>query len=246
MWGGSDGAQRGVSAEFVAVDALRPDRLSGGLGMHCVSEDPLGYVLVGQLHRGRWRLQAGGQEARLGPGDSMVYPVDAMFQLDAHDFDIRVVSLPMARVSAAAATVGVDPQQLRFESMTPVSPGSVRQLQNTLTLVQQELAGPGSAAATPLVAEQLTQTVAASVLSCFPNTTMTTTPTYRPATAGSAAIRRAIAFIDDHADEPITLADIAAAGITPRTLQAGFARHHKTPPRPAICAALGWIAPITI
>ncbi|MFD0684550.1 helix-turn-helix transcriptional regulator [Actinomadura fibrosa] len=54
-------------------------------------------------------------------------------------------------------------------------------------------------------------------------TTSGTSPTYQglPAT-----LRRALAFVDAHAHQDITLADIAtAAGVTPRALQYSF-RHH--------------------
>jgi transcriptional regulator GlxA family with amidase domain len=46
-----------------------------------------------------------------------------------------------------------------------------------------------------------------------------------------AAVRRAAAFIDARADEPIGLTEIArAAGLSPRALQAGFRRHLDTTP----------------
>jgi two-component system CheB/CheR fusion protein len=44
-------------------------------------------------------------------------------------------------------------------------------------------------------------------------------------------LRRALAFIDDHAAEPITLSDIAVASrLSPRGLQAAFRRHLDTTP----------------
>ena len=46
-----------------------------------------------------------------------------------------------------------------------------------------------------------------------------------------AAVRRAAAFIDAHAGQPITLAGIAAAaGATGRALQYAFRRHYDTTP----------------
>jgi transcriptional regulator GlxA family with amidase domain len=44
-------------------------------------------------------------------------------------------------------------------------------------------------------------------------------------------LRRALAYIDDHADQPITVAQIAAAAhVTPRALQYAFRRHLDTTP----------------
>jgi transcriptional regulator GlxA family with amidase domain len=44
-------------------------------------------------------------------------------------------------------------------------------------------------------------------------------------------LRRALAYIDDHADRPVTIADIAgAAHVTVRALQYAFRRHLDTTP----------------
>jgi transcriptional regulator GlxA family with amidase domain len=49
--------------------------------------------------------------------------------------------------------------------------------------------------------------------------------------AGPRSLRRALAFIDDHAGEPITLAEIAAAaGLSPRGLQDAFRRRLGSTP----------------
>lgn len=46
-----------------------------------------------------------------------------------------------------------------------------------------------------------------------------------------AAVRRAVAFVEDHAHEPIGLVEIAAAaGLSPRGTQAAFRRHLDTTP----------------
>ncbi|SCG60173.1 helix-turn-helix domain-containing protein [Micromonospora halophytica] len=45
------------------------------------------------------------------------------------------------------------------------------------------------------------------------------------------AVRRAVAYVDDHADQPITVDQIAAAaGVRPRAPQLAFRRHHDTTP----------------
>ncbi|MGQ7296447.1 helix-turn-helix transcriptional regulator [Quadrisphaera sp. KR29] len=46
-----------------------------------------------------------------------------------------------------------------------------------------------------------------------------------------AVVRRAVAHIEAHADQPLTLTDIArASGVGPRALQLAFARHLGTSP----------------
>ncbi|WP_433291784.1 helix-turn-helix transcriptional regulator [Actinoplanes sp. CA-030573] len=65
----------------------------------------------------------------------------------------------------------------------------------------------------------------------FPNTTMTLGYTAGPGRIVPAAIRRAVAFIDAHAAETITVDEIAAvAGLSARAQQAGFRRHLDTTP----------------
>jgi hypothetical protein len=77
----------------------------------------------------------------------------------------------------------------------------------------------------PLLLAAAEYMVAVAVLATFPNTTMTIevrTPR-DPATA--ATVRRAVAFIDEHADAPITLTDIAtAAGVVPHPSPEDFGR----------------------
>ena len=47
----------------------------------------------------------------------------------------------------------------------------------------------------------------------------------------TAPARRAAAFIEAHADQPVTMAEIAAAaGVTARALQYAFRRHYGTTP----------------
>jgi transcriptional regulator GlxA family with amidase domain len=65
----------------------------------------------------------------------------------------------------------------------------------------------------------------------FPNTTLTAGPVPGVGQVGPATLRRALAYIDAHAGEPITVADIAAgAGVGARALQYAFAGHQGTTP----------------
>ena len=219
------------AAEFAEAPTMRSDRLQGALTMD-IEAGALGYVLFGRLHRGTWSLTSGGREASLGPGDSILYPTSTPFRLEAQNFDFRVVCVPLARVSALASShAGIDPEDLRFDSMTPLSPTMARHFNSTLALVQRELSEPDSAFAHPLVAEHLTQTMTAAVLATFANTAMTTAGRSGSSRVAPATVRRAVAFIEEHAGEPMTLADIAAAaGVQPRALQTAFGRYFDLTP----------------
>ena len=68
--------------------------------------------------------------------------------------------------------------------------------------------------------------IAANALTVFPNTTMTASHLSGPGRVAPAALRRAVAYLDDHAAQPVTLTDVAgAARVTPRALQAAFRQH---------------------
>ena len=69
------------------------------------------------------------------------------------------------------------------------------------------------------------------MLAVFPNTALSGPAAADRHSAGPAALRRAISFIDDHAQADITAADIAAAGhVTTRAIQFAFRRHLDTTP----------------
>lgn len=83
----------------------------------------------------------------------------------------------------------------------------------------------------PLVASTAAQHLAASVLAAFPDTALTVPTGPDRNDAPPEVLRRALAHIDDHADQPLTVADIAAAArVTVRALQYAFRRHLDTTP----------------
>jgi transcriptional regulator GlxA family with amidase domain len=120
---------------------------------------------------------------------------------------------------------------LRFEAMAPVSAGRQAMWASTAKFVCAELVTSGNAAISPLMAHELTRMAATVMLETFPNTTMTARYVAGPGWAPPAAVRRAAAFIEAHADQPVTLADIAAAaGVTGRALQPAFRRYYDNTP----------------
>jgi len=82
-----------------------------------------------------------------------------------------------------------------------------------------------------LVVEHFLRHAAMTMLTVFPNTTMTVAHLSAPGRVAPAAVRRAIAFMESHADQPLTVAQIAAAlGIGARDLCEAFRRHLGTTP----------------
>jgi transcriptional regulator GlxA family with amidase domain len=119
---------------------------------------------------------------------------------------------------------------VHFESGTPVSEAKRRFWVHTVEFLAGQLIAAG-VDQPPLVLESFLRQAAAAVVAVFPNTTMTVAHVAGPGRVDRAVVRRATAFIDAHADEPLTLARIAAAtGVGPRVLQEAFRRHLDTTP----------------
>ncbi len=184
-------------------------------------------VLAGAVH---WR--AGDAELSLRPGDVAMYPNDTGLETARPPMELAVVRIPMAAVAQVAeAGAGVAAADLRFAAITPVSAAMARRWRRLNMFVHETLDAPDSVADVPLVRASLVDMVAAAALTVFPNTTMRAGHVPGPGRMEPAALRRAVAFIEEHAAEPVTTSEIAeAARVTPRALQVGFRRHYGATP----------------
>ncbi|RBY89632.1 helix-turn-helix transcriptional regulator [Blastococcus sp. TF02A-30] len=115
--------------------------------------------------------------------------------------------------------------------MSPISAALGRHWAHTIGYLHSLFAGDDPAVAHPLVRSAALDTVTAALLAAFPTSTTAGAPDGPAAYALPAAVRRAVDFIDAHADQPLALDDIVrAAGIGPRALQEAFRRHKGTTP----------------
>jgi AraC-like DNA-binding protein len=146
--------------------------------------------------------------------------------------DLAVVRIPLTAVARLAeADAGVAAAELRFDAMTPLSAATAHRWRRLSKFVHEALGAPGSIADVPLVRASMVDMVAATALTVFPNTTMRLGYLPGPGRVPPAALRRAVGYIEEHAAEPVTTSDIAAAArVTPRALQAGFRRHYGATP----------------
>ena len=213
-------------------------RHSAGFTATC---DPLDYLLFAAISTGEVELSTGQEQVRVGRGDALVYPLATRFAVSWDRFAVHLLTLPWAAVAATAAThTGIAPEDLRFESITPISPAMTRYWRSTVGMVNRELSAPDSALGSALVQAATVSMLAVAALSSFPNTAMTAAQLPGPGRVAPAALRRAVAYIDSHADQPITVADIAAAaGVSARAVQHAFKQHHDTTP-------LGYLAQVRL
>ncbi|MFC4947258.1 AraC family transcriptional regulator [Pseudonocardia sp. GCM10023141] len=201
--------------------------------MNCrVDTEPFGYLLMGQMFSGRLRLSTGREELSPAKGELFMLDPLAPMVINWDDFQAGLVRLDLDVVDRVAAEVMGQRARggVRFALSKAVSPTRAANWQNLVRYLTRDFCGNEMAYSSPLIHSQTMRLLAATVLETFPNTTMADDP-IRPGNADASAVRRATAFVDDHAGDPIGLAEIAAAArVGPRSLQDAFRRHLETTP----------------
>jgi AraC-like DNA-binding protein len=188
-------------------------------------------VIQGTM-RAEWAKDTGGYR----PGDVYLRNIpQAEFRAQTHDVRSRSIILPPSLLHAVAGAEYAPPAPLRFLSMHPAGAAARAQWRNTSDYADRVLANP-EAAASALIIGSTARLLAATALAIFPNTALPNTTLPGPGArdrsdASPATLRRAIAFIDEHAHDDIAGAEIAAAaGVTVRAVQLAFRRHLDTTP----------------
>lgn len=207
---------------FTVSDMTLPGDLTFGItGSDTVSIDT---VIAGTVQVDRAK-----DTNRYQPGDVMLgsWP-QASFTSRTHRVRGRALTLPVSLLYTVAGRAPSAP--LRFVSPRPASAADRTRWTNTTGYIDTLLASP-AAAASPLIIGSTARLLAATVLVAFPNS-WDTDPAARDRTdASTATLRRAIAFIDEHAARDISVADVAAAAhVTIRAVQIAFRRHYGTTP----------------
>jgi AraC-like DNA-binding protein len=194
--------------------------------------EPFSDLMAILIRRGSLTIRGHHQQATIGPGEVGAYLPLVDLQFIAPTISVECVRLPLSELSTIAAErVGIDPHDFRLEGMTPITAAKARYWRSLLLFVGREISADSSALASRLVQVETARMVAASAITVFPNTALRVAHTPSPGRVEPAALRRAIAFVDANAQQPITVQDMAAAAsTTPRALQHAFARHRDTTP----------------
>jgi AraC-like DNA-binding protein len=214
-----------------ATGSIASDALSHSMGTVAAVET-VRHLTVAHLMGGGVAIERGHDEARWGPDDVFLYPYGTNFVVRWDTMDQSVIRLDFDKVARfATATTGTD-TALRFLGMRPITPEMGQYWRTVTGFVHRELVAPSSTITEPLVLAQVEDTLSAAALSVFPNTILTAQASVSPiGQVGPATLRRAMGYIDSHAGEAITLADIAAdAGVSARVLQRSFVAHHGSTP----------------
>ncbi|BCJ48282.1 hypothetical protein GCM10010168_26420 [Actinoplanes ianthinogenes] len=229
-------ARTGDGARFAVrssqVPAIAGDRIRSTLD-YSQTTDPFDYFLFFVVHGGQVRITTPAEgHLELAPGSVAACPVGVPVGFATHDITLSVLRLPLQRLDQIAEEAFDIPRgRLRLDGVRPISPEMRRYWRAVAHLANGALMDDPSPMASPLVAEEMTRTVAVAALHAFPNSGMTRSYLPGPGSVTPAALRRAVAYIDANAARPVTLSDIAAAaGAGARALQYAFRTHYGTTP----------------
>jgi AraC-like DNA-binding protein len=200
-------------------------------------------VIVSTVTHGTVQAARAGGSDRYERGDVLLGSLpQCSYTAHTHDLRARHVILPLSlfqSVADAEPTLSGPP---RFLSPHPIRPAAGARWRNASSYVDSLLDDP-EAAASPLIVSSAARLLAATALAVFPNSATAIPNTAVPnaatadpgppdqAGASTPTLRRAVSFIDEHADRDIGIADIAAAAyVTIRAVQLAFRRHLGTTP----------------
>ena len=193
--------------------------------------DPLDdQLLFSHLLSGRFTIGCQRSEVAAGPGDVFAYDPDVAMAVEWSDIRMAQVRISRAAFDRVAAELTGDDRGTGFDLARPTSAAKAQHWRRFMHYVTSDVAGSPVVHASPLVLGQVFRLIVATALATFPNTASGD----RDRQGGfvpAAAVRRALAYIDEHAADDIGLTEIAAAaGVGPRALQRAFRRALETTP----------------
>lgn len=222
-----DAGARSVIADPLEAAVVR----HRGFSYHAQVRPPDDFFALVTLS-GTGTLATAREQVSFTTGDVLLDPIDLPFSADMHDCAFALLRVPrLVAGDLAEEHTGLAAADLRFESVAPVSASARALWSRTVAFVCGQLVGSGITEVSPILLQEMTRLAAAALLETFPNTAMTAAYIPGPGRVPPATVRRAAAFIDAHAEQPVTVTVTeiaAAAGVTARALQYAFPRYYGT------------------
>ena len=224
---GSHLAYEGATTDRFAIERLMHGGPAEGLFPQ------LEELVVVQPLDGDLRVVSGRHELRAAVGD-VVLCCSATLDLASTRLDVEVVRLEPAAVARVTAELtGFDAPSVPFDPGRPVSPARAAHWRATIAHLRRDVLGNDEVMASPLARATILRSLVALLVETFPNPARDVLgdPASPSGPVAPRAVRRAIAFIEEHAGDDIGLAEIAAsARIGARGLQLAFRRHADVTP----------------
>ena len=193
-----------------------------------IDSDPVPALVVVDLLHGSSEYTRDHVTDRLRDGDSVVLAGWEMPFTGRSDFlEVRDTAFTAGALTRAVEDVVPDRprQHVAFTSYVPHSPAAGARWRATVDLLSAGFPGEGE----PLARSGASRLLAHTLLHTFPNDVVDPSAVPRGVDASDATpstVRRALRFLDEHADEDLDVAQLArACGVTPRALQYAFRRH---------------------
>lgn len=214
------------------VGSVRLDQVRFAMDGEAEAE-PAGALIFGHVTSGSVSFGSAGSERSLGPGDVFLaaQPEHRYTARIRHTHAELAVVDPSLANQVAITALGYSPEPVRFTGYHSVSAQAARSWKRTYAYARSQAKSSPGVAAHPLLAGNAARLLVAAALTTFPNNAMTGPALSDRHDASAATMRRAVFFIDDHARQDMSAADIAAAvHVSVRALQLAFRRHLDTTP----------------
>jgi AraC-like DNA-binding protein len=228
----ADADPNGFHLEYdgVATHRFAVERVRHATAVESLFAPADALVIVHPL-AGSLRLTSRRDELRAGPGDVLLCDASTDVRIVSPHLDVEVVRLDAAAVARVVTELtGFAAPTMPIDLCRAVSPARAAHWRATVAYLRRDVLAGDEVMAGPLTRTALFRTLVAMLLETFPNPAVAHSPR-DGARAKPPTLRRAIRYIDEHADGDIGLADIAAAaGLGARGLQLAFRRHEDMTP----------------
>ncbi|MCA5923937.1 AraC family transcriptional regulator [Curtobacterium oceanosedimentum] len=213
--------------KYVAVGddqlSIRRSQMHGYLRGDVATE---GEVVVQWLESGQARVDVGRDEVRMRPGVPTMFPVERRFEMEYQDWDQRLVHLRRDLVLDVAAEDHLVDGTLTFDWRTEPDAAAIGAWRTAVAGAVRALREEGDQS---LAWHEAQRGVARALLRLYPMQAERFPAGY--GTRSDGRLRAAVEFIQAHAHEPLTVADIAtAAGLSIRGIQESFQRAFERSP----------------
>jgi AraC-like DNA-binding protein len=185
-----------------------------------------GEVVVQWLERGEARVDVGRDEVRMQPGVPTLFPVERRFEMEYQDWDQRLVHLRRDLVLDVAAEDHLVDGTMAFDTTTTPDSAALGQWRTAVSGALRALREEGDES---LAWHEAQRDVARALFRMYPLQAERFPAGY--GTRSDGRLRAAVEFIQAHAHQPLTVADIAqAAGLSIRGIQESFQRAFERSP----------------
>jgi AraC-like DNA-binding protein len=229
---GRENGEARTRVQRAVAGAVSVDRLDFGFEM-TYDVTPLGRISLCDISSGTIEDHApeGQQQATFGAGELFSFsPPDRGYRGRINHASYTITMLDPAVFDDLVGRRS-DGAPVRLLDHRPASPAAAARLRAAIDHLDRHVLATPAAEQSPLVVANAVRYVAAQVLDTFASTAALDPDAIDERDARPATLRRAIAYIEEHAGLDLTPAEIAeAAHVSVRALQLAFRRHLDTTP----------------